>query len=132
MALVRAYLAAAVGMAILDMLWLGVVAKGLYRRDLGHLMAPEVRWWAAVLFYLVYAGGIVHFAVRPALAKGGPRDAARGGAAVGLLVYAVYDLTNLALLRGWTVRISVLDVVWGGAATAAVAAAAYAAAATRR
>lgn len=128
----RAYLAAVFGMAALDLLWLGVVAKGLYRRDLGHLMAPEVRWWAAVLFYLVYAGGILHFAVRPALAEASLRKAALGGAALGLLVYAVYDLTNLALLRGWTVRISILDVGWGAAATAAVAAAAYAAAATVR
>lgn len=115
-------------MAALDLLWLGVLAKGLYRGALGHLMAPEVRWWAAALFYLVYAAGIVHFVVRPALAEGSLFRAACEGAALGLLVYAVYDLTNLALLRGWPVWLSALDVLWGGLATGAAACLAFLAA----
>lgn len=126
-AVFSAYAAAAAVMAVLDLFWLGVIAKDLYRRELGHLMAPEVRWGAAVLFYLVYAAGIVYFAVRPGWAEDSLRRAALDGALLGLLVYAVYDLTSLALLRGWPVALSGLDILWGGFATCVAACAAFAA-----
>jgi uncharacterized membrane protein len=109
-------------MAILDIAWLGVIAKDIYARGCGHLMAEKVRWGAAILFYLIYAAGILRFAVAPANSLGG---AAREGALLGLLVYAVYDLTNLAILRGWPVGVSILDVAWGTVATSLVAAAVY-------
>ena len=117
----RAFAAATAGMLLLDLVWLGLIAKDLYRRELGHLMAPDVRWGAAALFYVLYGAGIAHFAVRGAP---GPRQAAVSGALLGLFAYGVYDLTNLALLAGWTVKISLLDVAWGACATALAAAAA--------
>ena len=52
---------------IIDILWLGVIAKEFYRRHLGFILSPDVNWKAAILFYLVYIVGIIFFAVRPAL-----------------------------------------------------------------
>jgi uncharacterized membrane protein len=126
-----AYGAAVPAMMALDLLWLGVAAKDLYRRNLAHLMGTEVHWWAAALFYLVYAAGIVYFAVLPGLEGKSLAKSAANGALLGLLVYAVYDLTNLALLRDWPLALSALDILWGGLATCVVAAAAYLAAAPR-
>ena len=34
---------------LIDLLWLGVVARGFYRSNLGHVLSPEVNWAAAIL-----------------------------------------------------------------------------------
>lgn len=126
MRLAAAYLSAAAVLASLDLLWLGVAARDLYRRNLGHLMADQVRWPAAVVFYIVYTAGVFYFAVLPALERGSLQKAAVSGALLGFLVYAVYDLTNLAVLRGWPAGLSAIDVAWGTLLTAAVASAGFA------
>jgi uncharacterized membrane protein len=98
---------------VVDMVWLGVVAKEFYRRHLGHLMASEVGWPAAILFYLLFIAGLLVFAVRPALAAGAPSRALLWGAFLGLVSYATYDLTNLATLKDWPIVVTVVDLVWG-------------------
>ena len=113
---------AAILMAILDIAWLGIIAKDIYARGCGHLMAEKVRWGAAIIFYLIYAAGILRFAVAPANSL---TESLRDGALLGLLVYAVYDLTNLAILKNWPVGVSIMDVAWGTFATSLVAGAAF-------
>jgi len=98
---------------LVDMIWLGVVAKGLYRRHLGAFMSPKVVWPAAVLFYLVFIAGLLVFAVRPALVGGGPPQALLFGGFLGLVAYATYDLTNLATFKDWPLVVTVVDLIWG-------------------
>lgn len=112
----------------LDLLWLGVLARGFYRRELGHLMADKVGWPAAFVFYALYGGGVVYFCASPALREGGLRTALQNGAVLGLLVYGTYDLTNMAVLRDWGLKIGAADAAWGVFLTTAASAAAYAAA----
>ena len=40
-------------------------------------------------------------------------------------VYAAYDLTNFATLRGWPLTVSLVDLAWGAVVTAAAAAACF-------
>ncbi len=117
-----AYAAALICYGALDLLWVGYLAHDTYRNSLGHLMSDSVRWGAVALFYPLYAAGVVYFAVRPGIHAGSIATAAAHGAALGLLVYGTYDLTNLALLKGWTPGISAIDVVWGIFVTASAAA----------
>ncbi len=35
------------------------------------------------------------------------------GALLGFLTYATYDLTNLATLKDWPLRITLIDLSWG-------------------
>lgn len=113
---------------MLDLLWLGVIMKGFYSQELGDLvrrngasMAP--RWGSALLVYLLIPGGIVLF-VRPILREQSTvDDAILWGALFGLVLYGVYDLTNLAVLEQWTVVITVADMLWGTAICAATTAA---------
>lgn len=114
----------------LDLLWLGVLARAFYRRELGHLMADRVGWPAALVFYVLYGGGIVYFCATDALRAGGMRTALVNGAVLGLVVYGTYDLTNMAVLRDWGPRVAAADVTWGVLLTTAASAAAYAAAAS--
>ena len=98
---------------VIDMIWLGVVAKDFYRKHLGTMLSPKVNWAAALLFYLLFIVGLVVFVIRPALASGEPLKALLLGAFFGLISYATYDLSNLATLKDWPVIVTVVDLVWG-------------------
>ncbi len=98
---------------VIDIVWLGVIAKGIYRRNLGFILSPEVNWVAAITFYLIYIAGIIFFAVRPALASNTLLDAAMLGGLFGFFTYATYDLTNMATIKGWPLKIVVIDILWG-------------------
>ncbi|MCA9743307.1 MAG: DUF2177 family protein [Deferribacteres bacterium] len=110
---------------LIDLLWLGVVARGFYRSNLGHVLSPEVNWAAAILFYLMYIVGILIFAVVPALNSNSLSKAALWGALFGFFTYATYDLTNLATLKDWPIKVVVVDVLWGTVLCLAVASASY-------
>lgn len=112
---------AAVIMGVIDFLWLGFVAKKLYYQEIGTLLRDKPNMVAAVLFYALYVVGTVAFVVNPALEKGSWPYAAGMGALFGLVCYATYDLTNLSTLRGFSAKITVIDLAWGAVLTAIVA-----------
>jgi uncharacterized membrane protein len=105
----------------IDLVWLGVVAKNFYRQHIGHLLSADVTWPAALLFYAIYIGGIVLFAIKPAFETGGAARALAYGAAFGFVAYATYDLTNQATMRDWPVLVTVVDLAWGTVLTGTVA-----------
>jgi uncharacterized membrane protein len=109
----------------IDMIWLGFVAKGFYRNNLGHLLRSDVNWSAALVFYLLYIGGILIFATMPALEKNSLYQAVVLGGLFGFFAYATYDLTNLATLKGWPLNVVIVDIIWGIVLTASVAAASF-------
>lgn len=119
---IAAYAGTALVMVALDLLWLGVIAKPLYQQGLGHLMADRPNITVAVLFYLLYALGVVIFAVAPHHNGAGWGSTLALGALFGFFAYATYDLTNLATLRDWPLRLSLLDMAWGTVVSAASAA----------
>ena len=123
--LVVSYAVALTVLAIVDALWLGVVAREFYKTRLGDMLQDRPVWSAAILFYLVHAVGIAVFAVPPSLASGTWWNALLYGGLFGFCVYAAYDLTNLATLRGWPLAVSVVDLAWGAVATAVATVAAY-------
>jgi len=98
---------------IVDIIWLGVIAKDFYRRHLGFILSPDVNWKAAIIFYLMYIVGIIFFAVRPALTSNSWVQAAVLGGLYGFFTYATYDFTNLATIKNWPLVIVLADVLWG-------------------
>ncbi|HEY7332958.1 MAG TPA: DUF2177 family protein [Candidatus Limnocylindria bacterium] len=116
-----AFVAALAAMAVIDGVWLGLVARTFYRRHLGPLMADRPNWTAAVAFYLLYVVGVTVFAVLPAADSNSLLGAAWRGGLFGLVAYATYDLTNAATLRGWPGIVVVVDMAWGMMLTASVA-----------
>ena len=120
----RMYAVGVVSCFGIDLVWLGVVAKGFYRRQIGHLMRPDVRWAPAVLFYLVYVAALVVFVAAPAAEHRSPGRAVAYGAFFGLAAYAAFDLTGLALLDGFPLEAALVDLAWGAFLSAVVSAAA--------
>jgi uncharacterized membrane protein len=98
---------------ITDMIWLALVAKNFYQKQIGFLIKSDINWSAAIIFYLLFISGLVIFVIAPAVSKGSWKDALIFGALFGLITYSTYDLTNLATLRGWPLSVTIVDLVWG-------------------
>ena len=120
-AYIKLYLLTVPVFFVIDILWLGVIARGFYRRTLGFILSPEVNWPAAVIFYLVYIAGIIFFGVRPAVSNNSLSEAFLLGALFGFFTYATYDLTNLATIKDWPIKMVVVDILWGTCLCALVA-----------
>jgi uncharacterized membrane protein len=110
---------------IIDMFWLGLVAKGFYRDQLGFLMKPNINWPAAIIFYLLFIAGLVVFVISPAMENHSWLQALLLGAFFGLVTYATYDLTNLATVRDWPLLVTMVDLVWGAVLAASVSVVTY-------
>jgi uncharacterized membrane protein len=118
-----AYAVVLVVIVVLDVLWLGLLAKDLYKREMGGLMADSVRIVPVALFYLLYPLALVYLALFSAPAAW--PEALLRSAVLGLAAYGAYDLTNLAIVRGWPVRLSLIDWAWGAIAAGAAGVAGY-------
>lgn len=126
--LLKTYGLMTVAFLAIDLLWIGVVAKRFYERHLGAMLRPDVQWVPAILFYLLFIAGVLVFAVLPGLEKGSLARTAALGAFLGLIAYATYDLTNLALTKGFPAVVATVDMLWGTAIAATIAALGYGAA----
>jgi uncharacterized membrane protein len=113
--LLVAYGVALVVMSVLDGVWLGWLARDFYRQELGALMTDSVRIVPAALYYLGYPAVIVYLALLPSTSLG---EALLRSAVLGLAAFGVYDLTNLATLKGYSLTMTVVDMAWGTFATA--------------
>jgi len=109
----------------IDMVWLGVLAKDFYREQIGMLMKSDVNWAAAAIFYLIFIAGLVVFVISPAVEKGSWTHALLFGALFGLVCYATYDLTNLAVAKDWPLLVTIVDLVWGAVLAASVSTVTY-------
>jgi len=109
----KLYLLSLVIFFIIDLFWLGVLAKDLYKEQLGYIMAPHIRWGAALVFYFLYIGGLTLFVVYPLSQDGNWILPLLYGGFFGLVCYATYDLTNFATLKGWPLKIVIYDLLWG-------------------
>ena len=108
-----AYGATLVAFVCIDMVWLLVLARGYYRAQMGDLIAEKPVLPAALLFYVLFAIGLVIFGVIPGLRENSWKTALLYGALFGFFSYATYDLTNLAVVRNWPLALSVVDLAWG-------------------
>lgn len=105
---------------LIDIIWLGFLAKDFYAKQIGTLMKTDVNWIAAVIFYLIFIAGLVVFVINPAMEKGSWVQALLFGAFFGLVCYATYDLTNLAVAKDWPILVTIVDLMWGGFISASV------------
>ena len=119
------YLIATVIFFAIDMVWLGLIAKNLYKAKLGFILSDQVNWMAAIIFYLLYIGGILYFALIPAFKDASWQTALINGAILGMLCYATYDLTNMATIAKWPLSIVFIDIAWGIVLTGGVSVLSY-------
>jgi uncharacterized membrane protein len=116
----KTYLIAFVVFIVIDAIWLGVVAKNIYKNEIGHLMSDKPNFIAAAVFYLIFIFGLVYFVINPALDANSFFKAVLSGLLFGFITYSTYDLTNLATLKDWPIKITIIDLIWGSTLGACV------------
>jgi uncharacterized membrane protein len=107
------YIATLVVFLAIDMAWLGWIARSTYVAEMGDLIRKQPNIVAAVVFYLLYAAGLMFFAISPGLKAGSIMQSVLLGGALGLVAYGTYDLTNLSVVNGFGVKIALIDLAWG-------------------
>lgn len=112
---------------IADALWLVGVASPLFQAEAGAVLRAEPNMAAAGAFYLLYPLGMWVLAIAPALRERCVASAGKLGAVLGLVAYGTFDLTNLAIIAGWTLKMALIDMAWGTGLTAVASAAGCAA-----
>lgn len=113
MTFLKNYLITFIVFLVIDFIWLGAVAKNLYRDQLGFLMKENFNMTAAFIFYILFTAGLVFFVLNRALAISSWQYALFAGMFFGLITYSTYDLTNLATIKDWPLTITIIDLIWG-------------------
>jgi uncharacterized membrane protein len=111
----------ALTMGALDAGWLTfryAYHQNLFKTVQGSVL--QVRWIPALLIYILMPSALYIWAKGTTV-----REAAVKGALVGFILYAFYDLTNYATLQGWTLEMTITDVLWGALLCTAGATAGY-------
>ncbi|MCX7350744.1 MAG: DUF2177 family protein [Alphaproteobacteria bacterium] len=114
------WIAAAVLFLAIDMIWLLWLGRGIYVSEIGNLLRQPPNMGAAGAFYILYVTGLMVMVVWPAVQGGSVGQAVLYGAVLGLVAYGTYDLTNLAVMKDFTTKIAVIDLLWGTVLTGAV------------
>jgi uncharacterized membrane protein len=101
----------------IDVIWLSQSVSYFYQPNIGDLLRESPLIFPAILFYLIYPMGVVILVVVPKLNKGLLRSVFFNGFVLGIVAYGTYNLTNMAALKGWSVNVVVVDMIWGGLLT---------------
>ncbi len=125
MGFLKIYLIALVVFLVIDGIWLGLVARNFYSKEIGFLLKDSPNWIAAGVFYLFFIVGVVFFVINPAIEKESFRYLVIAALLFGTITYATYDLTNLATIKDWPLQVTLIDIAWGGFLTLAVSSITY-------
>ena len=105
---------------LIDLIWLILMNSRFYKKELSKLMAEKVKWFTAILFYLLFIIAVLVLVVLPAVSNGSWITALLHGGLLGMVCYGTYDLTNLASIRYWPLKVTVVDILWGTVLSATV------------
>ena len=116
--LLSSTLLAALIFLIIDVIWLSFAVKSFYRPNIGHLLLDKPVMWAAAMFYIVYVFGLGVIIIEPSLNFEDTIKFLFKVFIFGLVAYGTYNLTNMATVKGWSVSVEFVDMLWGGSLTA--------------
>ena len=115
---IKVFLISLVFLIIVDFIWLGLIAKGFYATHLAEIGnfkdgQLQVKYWAAIMVYVILVVGINVYALPLAAQSDSMLVAFAYGAGLGFLVYGVYDFTNYATLKSYPLVLLGADLAWG-------------------
>tara|TARA_B100001057_G_C22350398_1_gene756801 strand:+ start:93 stop:503 length:411 start_codon:yes stop_codon:yes gene_type:complete len=116
--LIVATLIASLIFLIIDVIWLSFATKSFYRPLIGNLLSEKPVMWAAALFYILYVFGMALVVIQPCVNSTSLFKTIYTGFIFGLVAYGTYNLTNMAVLKGWSPTVTFVDMFWGGSLTA--------------
>ena len=103
---------------VIDVIWLSFATKSFYRPLIGNLLTEKPVLWAAALFYILYVFGVAVVVIQPCIHDTSILKTIYIGFVFGLVAYGTYNLTNMAVLKGWSPTVAFVDMFWGDSLTA--------------
>ena len=104
----------------LDVSWICLFAKDIYKKQIGHLMGNKNPYWPALILYALYAAALLVFVIEPSLDDAACADAIKKALLLGLTCYGAYSLTNQATLNKWPLNMTIMVMAWGATLTSLV------------
>ena len=100
---------------VLDFFWLNLAMNRFYLEQTAPVArlkdgSWDVLLWAAAFVYLFLALGVQYFCIKPGRAIS---ESFFRGALFGLCTYALYEFTNLAMVKSWSLEMAFVDLGWG-------------------
>lgn len=123
--LLKAGIAAGTVFIALDALWLGMIARSLYKEQLGSLLTTQPDWLMAFCVYILMILGFIWFVFPQIQMTRSILQAMQYGARFGVVVFGVYECTNAAIIAGWPFYLVLIDTLWGGVLYAVASAAIF-------
>lgn len=95
-------------LVLLDSIYLWLM-KNAFNQQISRIQGSPIQLYLlpAVICYISLIFGLYYFIIRE-------KKSIKDAFLLGLVIYSVFDLTNLALLRNWSPIIALIDSLWGG------------------
>ena len=110
---IKLFLTSFVTFLLLDALWLGLIARSFYSKQLSLYLTDNVIWLSALIFYVIFNIGLLIFVILPSIEKNSYSTLFIYSLLYGLVTFATYDLTNLATIKDWPLIVSIVDMLYG-------------------
>jgi len=101
-------LASAIIFVVIDFIYLNLI-KDFFGKQIKSVQGAEIKvnLLGAVLCYIFLIIGINYFIIKP-------RKSVQDAFLLGLIIYGVYETTNYALFKNWSIVTVIMDTLWGG------------------
>jgi len=107
------YVISIISFVVIDALWLLVISKNLYKKELGNLMTDNPNLIAAIIFYVIYTAVLIYFVINPSIIEKDLTNLLIKASLFGLITYFTYDITNFIILKNYPLKIVIIDIIWG-------------------
>jgi uncharacterized membrane protein len=103
-----AFLISAIVFVLLDYLYLGMM-KGYFEKQVQIVQGSplKVNLLGAIICYIFLITGLNYFIIKP-------NRSIKDAFLFGLVIYAVFETTNVALFTKWSWLTVIMDSLWGG------------------
>ena len=108
------YLSVTTIFLFIDIIWLSQSFSYIYQPNIGELLRVNIIIFPAILFYIIYPLGATILVALPSLEKVLLKTIFINGFVLGVIAYGTYNLTNMATLEGWSAKVVIIDMIWGG------------------
>ncbi|MDT2018141.1 MAG: DUF2177 family protein [Planktomarina sp.] len=108
------YLSVTTIFLFIDVIWLSQFFSYIYQPNIGELLRENIIIFPAILFYIIYPLGATILVALPSLEKVLLKTIFINGFILGVIAYGTYNLTNMATLEGWSAKVVIIDMIWGG------------------
>lgn len=99
-----------VSLILLDYIVISTVILPLYQSNLSEILRQNMKIIPSLITWIIITFGVSYFVTPNSKNK---KQSFTKGLLLGLVIYGVFDLTNYAILSQWTLKIVIIDIIWG-------------------